>query len=799
MTKQRVANVMLEEIPWDGTELAAPLTLPGALLAPTYLEQKLIAKPANPPAGSLRLYPKADGKYYQLDATGNESVISGQTKAQNDALYLPLAGGTLTGPLTATSIAAQSVSSSGAISAGGDVVIGGNYKWGQATDPESLYKEMPNRLRLSGAQLTIDSNLNVGTYTQLAEIATPGTPNTSQVRLYAKADHHVYIRDTTGVETDISIGFTKEEADLLYPHKTDLDPYPQYLTPAEGDARYALVPGGPSGGYLTQTTADTLYPRKTDVDPYPQYLTPAEADVLYAPIVGGGYLTQTQADTRYLQLTGGTISGFLTLGANLVFSGGASRIVGDFSNASVSARALFRTSTANGFTSIGVIPNGSAVAGFFSAYNSDNPTNVSRLDMGIDNTSAFIQSAIVGTGTYLPLTFWNNNVERMRIAVNGTITAGAATIASGSPNQPGFLGNIRNGDFGIGTRAAGAWLRISSAQQISFWANDGAFTADSPQMTLLGSTGKLTVSGDIQGRWLYATDGANGVVQALNGDLYLRSASTNYRMDSGGTLFCAAVSGTSMALSSSLSVGNGLTVTSHTMMSQATGGIGSGGGSEGQLELQNAGSGASKIAFHRVGAYAAYFGLDTDNVWRVGGWSMGAVAYQIWHSGNFNYSSGIVGSYLVQRSPEGYIYSNYFNCTADVPAGRPAYVWGDNGDQFARRWPIAAIGPPSLWYSQFGNGGAVAVPRTGYYVVYFTASATGGSNCGDAAGSGTIYRNGGAIASASWNDNTSNAGTGVGPFVCNAGDTISCGGGSGRGFGSFLCTVCSVPTFQYPG
>ena len=30
------------------------------------------------------------------------------------------------------------------------------------------------------------------------------------------------------------------------------------------------------------------------------------------------------------------------------------------------------------------------------------------------------------------------------------------------------------------------------------------------------------------------------------------------------------------------------------------------------------------ITFHRVGAYAAYFGLDTDNQWAVGGWSAGA-------------------------------------------------------------------------------------------------------------------------------------------------------------------------------
>ncbi len=48
---------------------------------------------------------------------------------------------------------------------------------------------------------------------------------------------------------------------------------------------------------------------------------------------------------------------------------------------------------------------------------------------------------------------------------------------------------------------------------------------------------------------------------------------------------------------------------------------------------------AAMIAFHRPGQYAVYFGLDTDNVLKVGGWSAGAVSYTLLHSGNFtNYA-----------------------------------------------------------------------------------------------------------------------------------------------------------------
>jgi hypothetical protein len=46
------------------------------------------------------------------------------------------------------------------------------------------------------------------------------------------------------------------------------------------------------------------------------------------------------------------------------------------------------------------------------------------------------------------------------------------------------------------------------------------------------------------------------------------------------------------------------------------------------------GANAAFASFHRPGSFAAYFGIDTDNKWKVGGWSMGAVAYELWHSGN---------------------------------------------------------------------------------------------------------------------------------------------------------------------
>jgi hypothetical protein len=71
--------------------------------------------------------------------------------------------------------------------------------------------------------------------------------------------------------------------------------------------------------------------------------------------------------------------------------------------------------------------------------------------------------------------------------------------------------------------------------------------------------------------------------------------------------------------------------------------IATGSGYHGGLEVYNTGSGNDAfMAFHTGGDYALYFGLDADtNKLSVGGWSMGAVKYAIWHQGNDGSGSGL--------------------------------------------------------------------------------------------------------------------------------------------------------------
>lgn len=58
-------------------------------------------------------------------------------------------------------------------------------------------------------------------------------------------------------------------------------------------------------------------------------------------------------------------------------------------------------------------------------------------------------------------------------------------------------------------------------------------------------------------------------------------------------------------------------------------------GDQPALTIANSGNQAASavIQFHRQGSYAAYFGLDTDNQWKVGGRSMGQQSFPLWHDG----------------------------------------------------------------------------------------------------------------------------------------------------------------------
>lgn len=551
---------MLQDIPWDGTELASPLTLPGALLAPSYVEQTQIVKPTNPPAGKMRFYPKADGQYYKLDSAGVETIMSGLTQAQLDARYVQLT----------------------------------------AVDPFPVY--------------------------------------------LTKAEGDGYY-DALGAASA-----------AITAHNAVADPHPVYLTAVEGDARYAVIPGGGSGGYLTVSSADATYLKLT-----------------------GGTLTGSlffSADNTYdVGASGATRPRDLFLGRNLVVAG----------TATVTGTTQLTGRTAVGGTpsagaALRVVPSGGLTTGTtqYGIYNFSNFTGSTTAAYGI---LAGVQTGGAVTDIYTIYAYQVTSggtttrahglyVENM--GINGLVTnaygvyiaaqSGASTLNIGLFNAG--LTRLNNhldwntdNTYDIGASAARRPRDLYLGRDLIV---GGEIQGQSPFLINVGSTERArfdTSSTNLQGptdlrlnvnayydgsNWTrFDTINAIGHIAVGAGTLnfYNAPAGTGapawvqrFGIDASGNVSGASIG----AGAGQIAAGNH----THSYLPSTGGGI-SGrlqvvytdgaaisytGGSAGQLEVQST-SGAAMIAFHRAGAYAAYLGIDTDNQWAVGGWSMGGNRY----------------------------------------------------------------------------------------------------------------------------------------------------------------------------
>lgn len=121
----------------------------------------------------------------------------------------------------------------------------------------------------------------------------------------------------------------------------------------------------------------------------------------------------------------------------------ANRFKAQFSTPTISNRFMFKTSSPNDLTSVGAIPNGTGVSAEFSAYNNSSPENSSLISVGIDTTSAYINSTQSGTGTTLGLQFRFNNSSVASLDSSGNLSTNTSVksplIQAGNSGTAGTL------------------------------------------------------------------------------------------------------------------------------------------------------------------------------------------------------------------------------------------------------------------------------------------------------------------------------------------------------------------------
>jgi hypothetical protein len=141
---------------------------------------------------------------------------------------------------------------------------------------------------------------------------------------------------------------------------------------------------------------------------------------------GNGIINQTQA-LPLIFSTSNTERMRLESGGNLAFSSTGQRITGDMTNATLTNRLAFQTSTANGNTTVLVLPNGTSTTSQFLAFNTADPTNSSNAGLVATSTAIRLSSGQSGSGTYLPLTFFTSGSEQARLDTSGNLGIGTTS------------------------------------------------------------------------------------------------------------------------------------------------------------------------------------------------------------------------------------------------------------------------------------------------------------------------------------------------------------------------------------
>jgi hypothetical protein len=240
---------------------------------------------------------------------------------------------------------------------------------------------------------------------------------------------------------------------------------------------------------------------------------------------------------------------------NLTFTTTGQKIVGDFTNATLSNRTNFVTSTANSATGIYALPSGTSTSAAWQAANNSDPTNASKILIATNgSTDVQLVSGVNGTGTYLPLTFFNGGAGRFVVGTSGEWGIGpTATVSYGTAGQP-FISSGASAAPVYGTLTpvgGGTGLATIPSGNVLLGNGTSAVSAVAPGTVgnVLTSTGSVWISsaatgggspggsdtqfqynniGSFAGAANLTTDGANVTIGSANTLRFANLTSTRY-------------------------------------------------------------------------------------------------------------------------------------------------------------------------------------------------------------------------------------------------------------------------------
>lgn len=390
------------------------------------------------------------------------------------------------------------------------------------------------------------------------------------------------------------------------------------------------------------------------------YAQPIDADLtaIGAIAATAGLLRKTAANTWSLDT-----STYLTGNQSISITGDASGSGTTSISLTLSASGV----TAGTYTKLTVDAKGRATGGS-SLASSDVTTALGYTPYNSTNPSGYItgiNSSMVTTA--LGYTPYNSSNPNGYITSSGSISGNAATAT----NSTQLGGLTKSNLWNNSGNSHSTYQTFGAIPDFGVWFMQGSTAADSPQsgsqyflqtqglgsdygyssyalMTAVARdhavkyTYYRTREGGTWGSW---TKGAAGYADSAGSVAWTNVSGrpttvSSFTNDSGYITSSGSITGNAATATSVTGVAGVLGYTTSAQNTAAGTGIGP--------QITSQGGGGAVLSFHRPGAYGLNMGLDSDNVFRIGGWSASANRLQMDMNGNLT-MNGNVTAYSDER------------------------------------------------------------------------------------------------------------------------------------------------------